>query len=81
MIKRLMMGAIIGGAAAYYFDPVSGAARRQKLAALWSERREDVVNAGAGAVSTAQQTAGKVQGTVQDVRQRSEEPARSGPAV
>jgi len=50
--SRLLLGAVIGGAAVYFFDPVNGAERRSRLQARWEQHREPILNT-AGQVATS----------------------------
>jgi transcriptional regulator with XRE-family HTH domain len=50
--SRLLLGAVIGGAAVYFFDPVSGAERRSRLQARWEQHREPILTT-AGQVATS----------------------------
>jgi gas vesicle protein len=50
--SRLFLGAVIGGAAVYFFDPVSGAERRARLQARWEQNREPILDT-AGQVATS----------------------------
>ena len=48
-MKRLTMGAALGGLAVYLFDPELGEERRERLFSLWRENRGSVVQAGQAA--------------------------------
>ena len=48
-MKRLTMGAALGGLAVYLFDPELGDERRARLFSLWRENRGSVVQAGQAA--------------------------------
>ena len=58
-MKRLAVGATLGGLAAYLFDPKLGADRRERLYSLWQENRDTAVQAGQTA-SRALESAGPV---------------------
>ncbi len=45
-MKRLAMGAALGGLAVYLFDPELGEERRERLLSLWRENRSSAVQAG-----------------------------------
>jgi gas vesicle protein len=45
-MKRLAVGAALGGFAAYLFDPKLGADRRERLYSLWQDNRDNAVQAG-----------------------------------
>jgi gas vesicle protein len=48
-MKRFALGAAVGGLAAYLFDPVTGADRRERLTSLWRENRDSAMQAGQAA--------------------------------
>jgi hypothetical protein len=45
-MKRLAVGAALGGFAAYLFDPKLGAERRERIIALWHDNKDTAVQAG-----------------------------------
>lgn len=45
-MKRLAVGAALGGFAAYLFDPKLGAERRERLMSVWQDNRDTAVQAG-----------------------------------
>jgi hypothetical protein len=45
-MKRLAVGAALGGFAAYLFDPKLGAERRDWLSSLWRDNRDTAIQAG-----------------------------------
>jgi hypothetical protein len=45
-MKRLAVGAALGGFAAYLFDPKLGAERRARVYSLWQDNRDTAVQAG-----------------------------------
>ncbi len=55
-MKRLTMGAALGGLTVYLFDPELGEERRERLLSLWREYRGGAVQAGR-AVSQAAESA------------------------
>jgi gas vesicle protein len=57
---RLLLGAVIGGAAVYFLDPVSGAERRARFQARWEQNREPILNTASRAAATAQESASQV---------------------
>jgi osmotically-inducible protein OsmY len=60
-LKTFVVGAAIGGAAAYLLDARSGAQRRQELAAAARRRKRDAAGAVKGAQATAQGAVAKAQ--------------------
>jgi len=53
-MKRLTMGAALGGLAVYLLDPELGEERRERLVSLWRENRNSVVQAGRAASQAAE---------------------------
>lgn len=53
---RTLLGAVIGGAAVYFFDPRSGAERRARLRSWWGERREPILETARQTTSAAQES-------------------------
>jgi hypothetical protein len=53
-MKRLTMGAALGGLAIYLFDPELGEERRERLFSLWRENRGSAVQAGRAASQAAE---------------------------
>jgi hypothetical protein len=53
-MKRLTVGAALGGLAVYLFDPDLGAARRDRLSSVWRENRGRAVQAGQAASDAAE---------------------------
>jgi gas vesicle protein len=53
-MKRLTMGAALGGLAVYLFDPELGEERRERLFSLWRENRGSAVQAGRAASQAAE---------------------------
>jgi hypothetical protein len=45
-MKRLAVGAALGGFAAYLFDPKLGAERRERLISVWQDNRDTALQAG-----------------------------------
>jgi hypothetical protein len=45
-MKRLAVGAALGGLTAYFYDPSQGADRRERLYSLWKENRDTAMQAG-----------------------------------
>lgn len=56
---RFLFGAIVGGALVYFFDPVQGTQRRERLRRQWEQNREPVLNTATTAANTAQEKAGE----------------------
>jgi gas vesicle protein len=52
-MRRLTMGAALGGLAVYLFDPELGDERRERLFSLWRENRGRAVQAGRAASQAA----------------------------
>jgi len=61
-MKRIATGAALGSLAAYLFDPMLGAERRERLYSLWQDKKESAVQAG--------QTASKAFDSARPVAQR-----------
>ncbi len=53
-MRRLTIGAALGGLAVYLFDPELGEERRERLFSLWRENRGSAVQAGRAAVQAAE---------------------------
>jgi gas vesicle protein len=53
-MKRLTMGAALGGLAVYLFDPELGEERRERMFSLWREYRGSAVQAGRAASQAAE---------------------------
>ena len=51
---RFTIGAALGGAAVYFFDPLQGEDRRRRVQSLWRENRDTAVQVGAGASQAAE---------------------------
>jgi len=51
-MKRIAIGAALGGLAVYLYDPKSGENRRRRLSSLWQENRDGLVQAGRTASET-----------------------------
>jgi gas vesicle protein len=47
-MSRFTLGAALGGAAVYFFDPSQGEDRRRRVQSLWRENREAAYQVGAG---------------------------------
>jgi hypothetical protein len=59
-MKKILFGAILAGAAFYYFHPEKGPARREKLSGLWGSRKDTVLD-------VARNTTSVVAGVSQEV--------------
>jgi hypothetical protein len=60
-MRKLLLGAIIGGALVYFFDGDNGGQRRRQAAGLWQARKDTVLDAArttAGAVSAVSHEVG-----------------------
>jgi gas vesicle protein len=55
MRARTLLGVVIGGALVYFFDPRSGAERRERLRSRWEESREPILNTARETASAAQE--------------------------
>jgi hypothetical protein len=55
--SRLLLGALLGGAAVYFFDPVNGPERRARLRARWEQNREPILNTANQVATTAREGA------------------------
>ncbi len=53
-MSRLTIGAALGGAAVYFFDPQQGENRRRQVQALWRENRGPALAVGGGASQAAE---------------------------
>jgi hypothetical protein len=53
-MNRLALGAALGGLAVYLYDPAQGARRRDRMASVWDENRENALKAGRAASETIQ---------------------------
>jgi hypothetical protein len=51
-LKRIAIGAALGGLAVYFYDPELGENRRGRLSSLWRENRSGVLRAGRAASET-----------------------------
>jgi len=51
---RTLLGAAIGGAAVYFFDPQSGAERRARVRAWWDQNRQPILDTARQTTSSAQ---------------------------
>jgi hypothetical protein len=47
-MSRFTIGAALGGAAVYFFDPLQGEDRRQRVQSLWRENRDTALQVGGG---------------------------------
>lgn len=52
-MSRFTIGAALGGAAVYFFDPLQGEDRRRRVQSLWRENRDTARQVGAGASQVA----------------------------
>lgn len=50
---RFTIGAALGGAAVYFFDPLQGEDRRRRVQSLWRENRDTAHQVGAGVTQVA----------------------------
>jgi gas vesicle protein len=52
-MSRFTIGVALGGAAVYFFDPLQGEDRRERLLSLWRENRDTAHQVGAGVSQAA----------------------------
>ena len=43
-MRKILFGALLGGALVYFFDPDRGAERRARLSSRWGEQRDSVLD-------------------------------------
>jgi gas vesicle protein len=81
---RTLLGMVIGGALVYFFDPRSGAERRERLRSRWEESREPILNTARETASAAQENVSQLgdQATakVSELRSRVRKPNADAPA-
>jgi hypothetical protein len=53
-MNRFTIGAALGGAAVYFFDPLQGEDRRRRVQSLWRENRDTAVQVGGGVSQAAE---------------------------
>jgi hypothetical protein len=53
-MSRFTIGAALGGAAVFFFDPLQGEDRRRRLQSLWRENRDTAHQVGAGVSQAAE---------------------------
>src|SRR5579859_8256045 len=53
-MSRFTIGAALGGAAVYFFDPLQGEDRRRRVQSLWRENRDTANQVGAGVSHAAE---------------------------
>jgi|ERR1700693_1282287 len=53
-MSRFTIGAALGGAAVYFFDPLQGEDRRRRLQSLWRENRDTALQVGGGVSQAAE---------------------------
>jgi gas vesicle protein len=53
---RTLLGAVVGGAAVYFFDPQNGGQRRARLRAWWEQNRQPVMDTARQTTAAAQQS-------------------------
>jgi hypothetical protein len=53
-MKRVTIGAALGGAAMYFFDPQQGEDRRRRIQSLWHENRDTALEVGGGVSQAAE---------------------------
>jgi hypothetical protein len=51
-MKRIALGAALGGLAVYFYDPALGENRRERLSSLWRDNRNTAMQAGRTASGT-----------------------------
>lgn len=75
---RLLMGALIGGAAVYFLDPEHGPERRARLRSWWEQNRDTVTDTATSAASTAQAKVNEASARVGDKVTELQSKVRSG---
>ena len=63
-MNRLTMGAVLGGATVFFFDPQQGEGRRRRVQSFWRENRDTAVEIGGG----VSQAAGSIRPLVRRVK-------------
>jgi hypothetical protein len=53
-MSRFTIGAALGGAAVYFFDPLQGEDRRRRVQSLWRENRDTALEVGGGLSQAAE---------------------------
>jgi len=53
-MSRFTIGAALGGAAVYFFDPMQGEDRRRRVQSLWRENRDTALQVGGGVTQAAE---------------------------
>jgi hypothetical protein len=53
-MSRFKIGAALGGAAVYFFDPLQGEDRRRRVQSLWRDNRDTALEMGGGASRAAE---------------------------
>ena len=53
-MDRVTIGAALGGAAVYFFDPQQGEDRRRRVQSLWRENRDTALEVGGGMSQAAE---------------------------
>jgi len=53
-MNRMTIGAALGGAAMYFFDPQQGEDRRRRIQSLWRKNRDTALEVGGGVSQTAE---------------------------
>jgi len=70
---RMLLGAVIGGAAVYFLDPQNGAQRRERLMNWWDQNREPVMQTAHARAAEAQAMAAEVQAKAAEMGGRANE--------
>jgi gas vesicle protein len=73
---RFLFGALVGGAAVYFFDPDNGAERRARLRSGWEQNREPIMDSATKAASAAQERASRAAAAAQGGASQLSEQAR-----
>ncbi len=53
-MSRFTIGAALGGAAVFFFDPLQGKDRRRRVQSLWRENRDTALEVGGGVSQAAE---------------------------
>jgi len=69
-MSRFTIGAALGGAAVYFFDPLQGEDRRRRVQSLWRENRDTANQVGAGVTHAAESMRPLVRGMKRGLEQR-----------
>jgi len=81
---RTLLGAAVGGAAVYFFDPQNGAQRRERLRGWWGQNRGPLMESARQTTASAQsgvsQLGEQASAKAADLRSRAQGSAGSAPS-